>query len=78
MAEFEFRLPKFGMQMTEGTIVEWLVDEGAAVTEGQAIATIETDKVDGDIEAPVAGSIQIVVRAGETVDVGTVVAIFSS
>ena len=77
MAEHEFRLPKFGMQMTEATIEEWLVADGAIVEKGQEIATISTDKVDGALDAPVAGTIRIVVAAGETVDVGTLVAIFT-
>jgi pyruvate dehydrogenase E2 component (dihydrolipoamide acetyltransferase) len=78
MAEHEFRLPKFGMQMTEATIEEWHVADGANVEKGQEIATISTDKVDGELEAPVSGSIRIVVQAGQTVDVGALIAIISS
>jgi pyruvate dehydrogenase E2 component (dihydrolipoamide acetyltransferase) len=78
MAETEFRLPKFGMQMTEATIEAWLVEEGAVVEKGQEIATISTDKVDGALEAPVAGVIRIVVAAGEIVEVGTLIAVLRS
>jgi pyruvate/2-oxoglutarate dehydrogenase complex dihydrolipoamide acyltransferase (E2) component len=77
MADTELRLPKIGMAMTEATVAEWLVDDGAVVEEGQEVATIETDKVDTDIEAPAAGTIRILVQAGETVDVGAVLAVLS-
>ena len=52
MPEQEFRLPQFGMQMTEATIEEWLVADDAIIAKGQEIATISTDKVDGALEAP--------------------------
>jgi pyruvate/2-oxoglutarate dehydrogenase complex dihydrolipoamide acyltransferase (E2) component len=77
MAEHELKMPEIGMAMTEGTIGEWMVDDGAEVSEGQAVATIETDKVDAEVEAPATGTIRILVAAGETVDVGTVMAVVS-
>jgi pyruvate dehydrogenase E2 component (dihydrolipoamide acetyltransferase) len=78
MPEHEFRLPKFGMQMTEATIEEWHVEDGATVEEGQEIATISTDKVDGELEAPLGGVIRIVAQAGETVEVGALVAVLTA
>jgi pyruvate dehydrogenase E2 component (dihydrolipoamide acetyltransferase) len=77
MTEQEFRLPKFGMQMTDATLNEWLIADGAFVEKGQEIATISTDKVDGALEAPTSGRIKILVAAGETVEVGTLIATFS-
>jgi pyruvate/2-oxoglutarate dehydrogenase complex dihydrolipoamide acyltransferase (E2) component len=74
MATTEFRLPKMGMGMTEGTIGEWLVANGATVAEGEDIVEIGTDKVDTAIESPASGTIEIVVDEGETVDVGTLLA----
>lgn len=74
MAQHDFPLPSFGMQMTEGTIAEWLVADGAVVEAGQPIATVSTDKADSDVEAPVSGTLKIVVSAGSTVEVGTVIA----
>ena len=38
--------------MTEGTLVEWLVADGDAVTPGDVLYRIETDKVENEIEAP--------------------------
>jgi pyruvate dehydrogenase E2 component (dihydrolipoamide acetyltransferase) len=43
------------MTMTEGIITEWHFKEGDEVTEGDALVTVETEKVDTDIEAPVSG-----------------------
>ena len=63
------------MTMQEGTITEWQVSVGDEVTEGQVIATVETEKVDAEIEAPTTGVLEeILVAAGETIPVGTVIA----
>ncbi len=68
-------LPKWGMTMQEGTITNWLVSVGDELEEGDVIATVETEKVDTDLEAPATGVLdEIVVAAGATVEVGSVVA----
>jgi pyruvate/2-oxoglutarate dehydrogenase complex dihydrolipoamide acyltransferase (E2) component len=68
-------LPKWGMTMQEGTITNWLVSVGDELKEGDVIATVETEKVDTDLEAPATGVLdEIVVEAGTTVGVGSVVA----
>ena len=67
----ELPLPKWGLTMEEGTIVEWLVAPGDRVQEGTVLASVATDKIDVDWESPVEG---VVVRhlaeAGSTVAVG--------
>ena len=63
-------IPKLGVSMSEGTLVEWLVKDGDTVTEGQVLYRIETDKVENDVEAPVAGVVRITGVEGETYDVG--------
>ncbi|CAB4870749.1 unannotated protein [freshwater metagenome] len=63
-------IPKLGVSMTEGTLVEWMVTNGQAVQAGDVLYRIETDKVENDIEAPVAGVIHISGVEGETYDVG--------
>lgn len=66
-------LPKYGMTMEEATLGPWEVEAGARVEEDQPLVSIHTDKVDTDIEAPVSGTVvEILVEAGATVDVGTV------
>ena len=48
-------MPKFGMTMEEGLIVEWLVAEGDSVAEGDGVVLIETEKVSTEVEAPTGG-----------------------
>jgi pyruvate/2-oxoglutarate dehydrogenase complex dihydrolipoamide acyltransferase (E2) component len=71
----DIKMPKWGMSMQEGVLTEWNVAVGDEVTEGQALATVETEKVDAEVEAPAAGTVaELLVEAGETVEVGTVIA----
>lgn len=65
-------MPKLGMHMTEGTVSEWLVADGAHCDQGAAVVEIDTDKVTHEVEAPASGHVRIVVSAGATVEVGTV------
>ena len=64
-------IPKLQMSTTEGTLSEWLVADGAEVTEGQPIYALETDKSVQEIEAPASGKLTQKVPAGETYAVGT-------
>jgi pyruvate/2-oxoglutarate dehydrogenase complex dihydrolipoamide acyltransferase (E2) component len=63
-------LPKIGFSMTEGTLAEWLVADGASVTEGQAIYALETEKATEEVEAPASGTIKIIGEAGKLYQVG--------
>lgn len=68
-------MPKWGMSMQEGLISAWLVSVGDRVTEGQPIATVETEKVDADIEAPGDGVVvELLADEGTEVEVGAVIA----
>lgn len=68
-------MPKWGMSMQEGVISSWLVAVGDVITEGQPVAVVETEKVDAEIEASDAGTItEILFEAGDTVEVGEVIA----
>ncbi|MGB8860482.1 MAG: biotin/lipoyl-containing protein, partial [Ilumatobacteraceae bacterium] len=62
----EFLMPKLGLTMEEGTILEWLITDGAAVAVGDAILRIETDKTETDVEAATAGRLHVVGRVGDT------------
>ena len=64
-------IPKLGVSMTEGTLVEWLVSDGDQVSEGQPLYLIETDKVENEVEATVAGTVRLTGEEGETYPVGT-------
>jgi pyruvate/2-oxoglutarate dehydrogenase complex dihydrolipoamide acyltransferase (E2) component len=68
-------MPKWGMSMQEGQLIEWLVAEGDVVSAGQPIAVVETEKVNAEIEAPENGTVAaLLVAAGTDVEVGTVIA----
>jgi pyruvate dehydrogenase E2 component (dihydrolipoamide acetyltransferase) len=64
-------MPKWGLSMTEGHLIAWLVDEGAVVAVGDEVAEVETDKLNGAVESPVAGILRRrVASPGETIPVG--------
>ena len=69
-------MPKWGLSMTEGTVVDWLVGEGAEVTPRDEVVEIETTKITNVIEAPAAGVLRRrVAGAGETLPVGALLAV---
>jgi biotin carboxyl carrier protein len=68
----EILLPKIGFSMQEGQIAEWMVADGAQVTEGQPLFSLEADKSTNEVEAPASGTLKIVGKTGETYEVGTV------
>lgn len=74
MAVYGVILPKWGLTMEEGTLVEWMAGEGDPVQSGQIIATVETDKVSNELESPVDGTIaKLMFPAGtESIKVGDV------
>lgn len=67
-------MPKLGLNMKEGLIVEWLVKDGAEVKKGQALFSVETEKVVNEIESDADGILRHVVKAGDFVPVAGVVA----
>ncbi|MDB5711276.1 MAG: dehydrogenase [Sphingomonas bacterium] len=71
-------MPKLGLSMTEGLLAEWLVAPGDEVAAGQLLFVVETDKISNEVEAPAPGRIvSLLVAAGDTVDVGTAVAMWT-
>ena len=68
-------MPQMGVSVAEGTVVEWKKEPGDWVERDEIIASISTDKIDTDVEAPASGRVQeILVEVGTTVDVGVVMA----
>jgi pyruvate dehydrogenase E2 component (dihydrolipoamide acetyltransferase) len=64
-------MPKWGLSMTEGRLLEWLVEEGAEIAVGDEVAEVETEKINGVVEAPVAGVLRRRVAAtGDVIPVG--------
>jgi pyruvate/2-oxoglutarate dehydrogenase complex dihydrolipoamide acyltransferase (E2) component len=64
-------IPKLGVAMTAGTIVEWLVADGDRVSAGDAIYPLETDKAETEVSAPISGVVRIEADTGESYPVGT-------
>lgn len=67
-------MPRLGVSMTEGTIVEWLVAAGDRVEPGTPLYLLESNKAEIEITASVAGVVERLVDAGETYPVGATLA----
>src|SRR5215204_1266894 len=64
-------MPSLGLTMDEGTIVEWLKQEGDSIAKDDALLVVETDKAALEVPSPYEGVLlSIVATAGETVAVG--------
>ncbi|GAL74887.1 dihydrolipoamide acyltransferase component [Nonlabens ulvanivorans] len=73
----DFLLPKMGESITEGTILNWLVQEGEAFEEGDILVEVGTDKVDNEVPAPAAGIMfKHLCANGDVVEIGSVIAQF--
>ena len=69
-------MPQMGVSVSEGTITKWLKQEGEQVEADEPLLEISTDKVDTEVPSPGSGVVlQILVPEGETVDVGTKLAV---
>lgn len=69
-------MPKWGLAMEEGMLVEWQVEEGDEIEKGQEIADIETTKITNAFESPISGRLRrFVTMDGETVPVGFLLAV---
>src|SRR4051794_13663933 len=73
-----FTMPKWGIEMVEGTIAEWMIVEGSAFAKGDVLTLIETDKITNEVEAEFPSQLaRILAPAGETRPVGALLAVFS-
>lgn len=63
------KMPKLGLEMDEGTLLEWHVDEGSSVAEGDLLAEVESEKSVGEVEAREDGVLrEICLEEGETAE----------
>jgi pyruvate/2-oxoglutarate dehydrogenase complex dihydrolipoamide acyltransferase (E2) component len=70
------KMPRLGESVAEGTIGSWLKQEGDYVERDESLAEIITDKINAELPSPVAGRlVKILVKADETVPVGTDIAV---
>ncbi|HEX5538093.1 MAG TPA: lipoyl domain-containing protein [Sphingobium sp.] len=70
----EVLLPKIGFSMNEGTLAEWLVEDGGQAVEGQPLYALESEKSTQEVESPASGTLKIIAQIGETYEVGTILA----
>ncbi len=72
-------MPKWGLAMTKGTVVGWLIEEGAEVRPGLELVEIETEKIVSPIEAATSGVLRRkVAREGDVVHVGGLLAVIAA
>ncbi|HSQ36398.1 MAG TPA: biotin/lipoyl-containing protein, partial [Acidimicrobiia bacterium] len=73
------RMPQLGETVTEGTILRWAKEPGDSISEEEVLLEVSTDKVDTEVPSPAAGVVlEILVPAGETVPVGTPLAVIGA
>ena len=71
-------MPKWGLSMTEGTVVQWLVEEGTELDKGDEIVEVESEKINNSVEAPSAGVLRRrVAKEGEVLPVGGLLAVIA-
>lgn len=72
-------MPKLGMTMKEGTIVEWLKQPGESVSEGEGVAVISSEKLTSEVEAPTDGVLlTIIEEVDNEVEVGKPIGIIGN
>jgi len=71
-------MPKWGLSMKEGTVSDWIVEEGEEIEKGQEIVEIETDKIANVLESPGSGILQkIVAHSGEVLPVAALIGVIT-
>lgn len=75
---FAITMPKWGIEMTEGTITDWHFAPGQDVTKGDTLLDVETEKIVNSVEAPISGTLRrILADKGATEKVGALIAVFA-
>jgi pyruvate dehydrogenase E2 component (dihydrolipoamide acetyltransferase) len=75
---YKIVMPQLGLTMEEGAVTGWLKKPGEWVEKGEALFTVETDKVEMEVESMGRGYLsEIQVALGQTVKVGTLIAVLS-
>ncbi len=74
----DFLMPKLSDTMEEGTVLQWLKQDGDEVAKGEPLVEIETDKANMMVEAPDSGQLQIVAQIGDSLPIGATIATIGS
>jgi pyruvate dehydrogenase E2 component (dihydrolipoamide acetyltransferase) len=73
-----FTMPKWGIEMTEGTLAQWAVKEGEAFGKGKILCLIETDKITNEVEAEFDSVLRkAIAQPGQTLPVGALLGVFA-
>ncbi|MGA0853916.1 MAG: biotin/lipoyl-containing protein, partial [Luteolibacter sp.] len=70
----EIRVPAAGESVTSANVASWRKKDGDAVSKGEVLVVLETDKVSNELEAPASGTLKILIPEGEEVGIGTLIA----
>ena len=71
MSEIPVNIPRLGVAIDEATPIEWLVEDGQSVNEGDPLYVVATDKAETEVEAPASGVVRWAVELDEAYAVGT-------
>lgn len=77
-ASVEIVVPAAGESITSANVAAWRKKDGDFCEKGEILVTLETDKVSNELEAPVAGTLQILVPEGEEVSIGKVIGLITA
>ena len=75
---YELKLAQLAAEMEYGTVLRWLKRDGDTVSAGEAIVEVEAEKANHELEAPVAGRLEVVAHEGDELRVGAVLAIIDT
>ncbi|MDQ3636827.1 MAG: acetoin dehydrogenase dihydrolipoyllysine-residue acetyltransferase subunit [Actinomycetota bacterium] len=71
-------MPKWGLSMTEGTVVQWLVEEGTELSSGDEVVEVESEKINNAVETPAAGVLRRrVAEEGDVIPVGGILGVIA-
>jgi pyruvate dehydrogenase E2 component (dihydrolipoamide acetyltransferase) len=71
-------MPKWGLSMTEGTVVQWLVEEGTEISSGDEIIEVESEKINNAVESPASGVLRRrVAEEGDVIPVGGILGVIA-
>ena len=73
MTSVILRIPQMAVSMQNGTLLEWHADDGADVSEGQALYALEIEKTVVDVESPTSGILKHIGKQGESYEVGAII-----
>jgi pyruvate dehydrogenase E2 component (dihydrolipoamide acetyltransferase) len=74
-----FTMPKWGIEMLEGTVAQWCVEDGQPFKKGDVLALIETDKISNEVEAEFDGMlVRRLAVVGDTLPVGALLAVLGT